>query len=260
MSRQAHALRAASPPHWRPAGTAPAFAADYVQAPGSSLAFAGKLPGRSVHRHASRASHHAVASIRSSWRIAQLDVDDPARQRHHRQRGPRRECAATRSSTAASSRRRATPRPSSARSAATGTPPTARCSLHGVSKPVTLTFTWTPGAQPVLAGKATVKRLDFGVGGGDWADTGTDAERDRDQHEGRAAAGEIARPAASDVSRDSRACVARIRSRLATLPTTAASAAPSRIERPVQFDVRARRRATPARASRSALPARRRHR
>jgi YceI-like domain. len=44
-------------------------------------------------------------------------------------------------------------------------------SLHGVSKPVTLTFTWTPGAKPVLSGKATVKRLDFGVGGGDWADT-----------------------------------------------------------------------------------------
>ena len=44
-------------------------------------------------------------------------------------------------------------------------------SLRGVSKPVTLTFTWTPGAQPVLSGKATVKRLDFGVGGGDWADT-----------------------------------------------------------------------------------------
>ena len=44
-------------------------------------------------------------------------------------------------------------------------------SLHGVSKPVTLEFSWTPGAKPVLAGKATVKRLDFGVGGGDWADT-----------------------------------------------------------------------------------------
>ena len=46
-------------------------------------------------------------------------------------------------------------------------------SLRGVSKPVTLTFTWTPGAQPVLAGKATVKRLDFGVGSGDWTDTST---------------------------------------------------------------------------------------
>ncbi|MFA4638884.1 YceI family protein, partial [Xanthomonas perforans] len=45
--------------------------------------------------------------------------------------------------------------------------------LRGVSKPVMLTFTWTPGAQPVLSGKAVVKRLDFGVGGGDWADTKT---------------------------------------------------------------------------------------
>lgn len=44
-------------------------------------------------------------------------------------------------------------------------------SLHGVSKPVTLTFTWTPGTQPVLAGKASVNRLDFGIGSGDWADT-----------------------------------------------------------------------------------------
>jgi len=45
--------------------------------------------------------------------------------------------------------------------------------LRGISKPVTLTFTWTPGAQPVLAGKATVRRLDFGVGGGDWSDVNT---------------------------------------------------------------------------------------
>ncbi len=43
--------------------------------------------------------------------------------------------------------------------------------LRGVSKPVTLNFTWTTGAKPVLAGTAVVKRLDFGVGGGDWADT-----------------------------------------------------------------------------------------
>lgn len=43
--------------------------------------------------------------------------------------------------------------------------------LRGMRKPVTLSFTWTPGKAPVLAGKATVKRLDFGVGGGDWADT-----------------------------------------------------------------------------------------
>src|SRR4249919_3816391 len=43
--------------------------------------------------------------------------------------------------------------------------------LRGVIKPVALTFTWTPGAQPVLSGKALVKRLDFGVGQGDWAET-----------------------------------------------------------------------------------------
>lgn len=43
--------------------------------------------------------------------------------------------------------------------------------LRGVSKPVTLTFTWTPGSAPTLAGDAALNRLDFHVGGGDWADT-----------------------------------------------------------------------------------------
>lgn len=44
--------------------------------------------------------------------------------------------------------------------------------LRGIRKPVTLTLTWTPGERPLLTGKAAVSRLDFGVGGGDWADTG----------------------------------------------------------------------------------------
>ena len=44
-------------------------------------------------------------------------------------------------------------------------------SLHGIEKPVTLEFTWTPGEQPLLVGKATVRRLAFGIGAGDWADT-----------------------------------------------------------------------------------------
>lgn len=44
--------------------------------------------------------------------------------------------------------------------------------LRGIEQPVALTFTWAPGKQPVLAGKATVRRLDFNIGGGDWADTG----------------------------------------------------------------------------------------
>jgi polyisoprenoid-binding protein YceI len=44
-------------------------------------------------------------------------------------------------------------------------------SLHGASKPVTLSFTWTPGAKPLLVGETRLKRLDFGVGTGDWEDT-----------------------------------------------------------------------------------------
>lgn len=42
--------------------------------------------------------------------------------------------------------------------------------LRGVKKAVPLQITWTPGERPVLAGRATVKRLDFGVGAGDWGD------------------------------------------------------------------------------------------
>jgi polyisoprenoid-binding protein YceI len=44
--------------------------------------------------------------------------------------------------------------------------------LRGITKPVTLAFTWTPGARPVLDGTAIVRRLDFQVGTGDWADVG----------------------------------------------------------------------------------------
>ena len=42
--------------------------------------------------------------------------------------------------------------------------------LRGVSRVVPLTFRWTPGAAPVLEGTATVPRLAFQVGTGDWAD------------------------------------------------------------------------------------------
>lgn len=43
--------------------------------------------------------------------------------------------------------------------------------LRDKAKPVVLRFTWTPGAHPVLQGTAKVNRLDFDVGGGEWADT-----------------------------------------------------------------------------------------
>jgi polyisoprenoid-binding protein YceI len=42
--------------------------------------------------------------------------------------------------------------------------------LNGVSKPVSLNFTWEAGANTVLVGSATLKRLDFAVGTGDWND------------------------------------------------------------------------------------------
>ena len=45
-------------------------------------------------------------------------------------------------------------------------------SLRGVTRPVTFNFRWTPGAKPLLVGTAMVKRLQFGVGAGEWADVG----------------------------------------------------------------------------------------
>lgn len=43
--------------------------------------------------------------------------------------------------------------------------------LRGTSHPVTLAFTWDPGDSPVLTGRATVDRLAFGIGEGMWSDT-----------------------------------------------------------------------------------------
>jgi polyisoprenoid-binding protein YceI len=44
--------------------------------------------------------------------------------------------------------------------------------LHGVTKNVPINFQFVPGAgQPTLEGTANVKRLDFGVGQGDWKST-----------------------------------------------------------------------------------------
>lgn len=46
-----------------------------------------------------------------------------------------------------------------------------RLQLRGTTAPVTLRIAWQPGARPVLQARATVSRLRFGVGEGDWADT-----------------------------------------------------------------------------------------
>lgn len=149
----------------------PAAATDYVQAAGSTLAFAGKYQGEVF------SGRFPGFSTRLRFDPAQLagakldvviplatattgnsDYDDNLRGGDFLDAAkfPQARYTATRFRALGGNQY-----------AADGT-----LSLHGVSKPVTLTFTWTPGAQPVLSGKATVKRLDFGVGGGDWADTG----------------------------------------------------------------------------------------
>ena len=150
--------------------TAPAFAVDYVQSTGSSLVFAGKYQGEvftgKFPGFATRLSFDP-----KQLATARLEVAIPlatATTSNADYDGELRGNAFFNSTkfpqaTYSASKFRAL---GGNRYAADGT-----LSLRGVDKPVTLEFTWTPGAKPVLAGKASVKRLDFGVGGGDWADT-----------------------------------------------------------------------------------------
>ena len=149
---------------------APAFAADYVQAPGSTLAFAGKHQGEvfagkfpgfvtrfSFDPKQLAASRLDVAIPLATASTGNADYDGELR-------GEAFFASAKFAQANYTARKfRAL---GGNRYAADGT-----LSLRGINKPVTLEFSWTPGARPVLAGKATVKRLDFGVGGGDWADT-----------------------------------------------------------------------------------------
>lgn len=150
---------------------APAFAADYVQAPGSTLAFAGsyqgevftgKFPGFTTRfsfdptQLATSRLDVTIPLATASTSNADYDGELRGAAFFDAARFPQATYTATRFRALGGNRY-----------AADGT-----LSLRGASKPVTLEFTWTPGAKPVLAGKATVKRLEFGVGGGDWADTG----------------------------------------------------------------------------------------
>ena len=149
---------------------APAFAADYVQAPGSTLVFAGKYQGE-VFTGAFPGFATRLSFDPKQLATARLEVAIPlasATTSNADYDGELRGNAFFNSTkfpkaTYSASKFRAL---GGNRYAADGT-----LSLRGVDKPVTLEFTWTPGAKPVLAGKASVKRLDFGVGGGDWADT-----------------------------------------------------------------------------------------
>jgi len=149
---------------------APAIAADYTQAPGSSLVFAGTYQGESFTGRfpgfattfrfdpKQLATSKLVVSIPlATAATSNADYDGELRGASFfdATKFPRATYTATKFRALGGNRY-----------VADGT-----LTLRGVSKPVALEFTWTPGAAPVLSGKATVKRLAFGVGGGDWADT-----------------------------------------------------------------------------------------
>ena len=149
----------------------PALAADYVQAPGSTLAFAGKYQGEVfVGRFPGFSSKLSFDPAKPE--SARLEVTIPmatASTGNKDYDGEMRGAAffdATRFPQAryVASKFRAR---GGHRYATDGT-----LTLHGISKPVTLTFEWTPGTQPVLFGRAVVPRLAFDVGAGQWADTG----------------------------------------------------------------------------------------
>ena len=150
----------------------PAMAADYVQAPGSTLVFASKYDGE-VFTGKFAGFTTTMSFDPARLATSKLDVVIPLTGTSTGN--------GDRDSTLASADFFNIAKFAQARYTATkfralgGNQYAAdgNLSLRGVSKPVVLTFTWTPGAQPVLAGKATVKRLDFGVGTGDWADTGS---------------------------------------------------------------------------------------
>ncbi|HVR81772.1 MAG TPA: YceI family protein [Luteimonas sp.] len=170
MSSRVHVRTATAAVVLAAAFVLPAFAADYAQAAGSTLVFAGTYQGE-VFTGRFPGFSTRLSFDPQQLMSAKLEVDIPlatATTANADYDGEMRGEAFF----AAAKFPQAHYRASKFRSlggnryAADGT-----LSLHGISKPVTLTFTWTPGAQPVLAGKATVKRLDFGIGSGDWADT-----------------------------------------------------------------------------------------
>ncbi|MGH8077096.1 MAG: YceI family protein [Lysobacter sp.] len=150
--------------------TTPSFAADYVQAPGSTLTFATKYEGEVfVGRFSSFSTRLsfdpkrlATSRLDVTIPLAGVNVGNPdgddtleSADFFNVAKFPQARFSATKFRSLGGNRY-----------AADGT-----LTLRGATKPLTLNFTWAPGAKPVLTGKATVKRLDFGVGGGDWADT-----------------------------------------------------------------------------------------
>lgn len=150
----------------------PAFAADYVQAPGSSLAFAGTYQGE-IFSGTFPGFRTTLSFDPADLASGKLAVTIPlatATTQNADYDGEMRGSAFFDASRFANATYTASGFRDlgNGRYAADGT-----LDLRGVRKPVTLTFTWTPGARPLLSGRATVSRLEFGVGGGEWADTAT---------------------------------------------------------------------------------------
>jgi polyisoprenoid-binding protein YceI len=148
----------------------PAVATDYAQAPGSTLAFGGTYQGEAFSGTFPGFSS-TLSFDPAQLAAARLDVSIPlasATTGNDDYDGELRGEAFFDSSRFPQARYVATTFRALGgnRYAADGT-----LTLHGASRPVTLTFEWAPGPAPELRGKATVRRLDFGIGGGDWADT-----------------------------------------------------------------------------------------
>lgn len=147
----------------------PAGAADYVQAAGSTLTFATHYQGEVFSGHFSRFrtrlsfDPQQLPAARLDVLIALASAGTANEDRDETLHGP--EFFHSTSFPQARYRASTFRHLGGNDYAADGT-----LSLRGVSRPVTLTFRWTPGPQPVLNGKATVNRLDFGIGAGDWAD------------------------------------------------------------------------------------------
>ena len=148
----------------------PAAAANYAQTAGSSLGFSGKYQGEAFNGQfpgfvttfsfdptqlATAKLDVAIPLATATTRNADYDSELRGTSFFSSKKFPQARYTATKFRSLGGNKY-----------AADGT-----LSLRGVSKPVTLAFTWTAGAKPVLTGTALVKRLDFGVGSGDWADT-----------------------------------------------------------------------------------------
>lgn len=147
----------------------PALATDYVQAPGSTLAFATQYDGEVFSGHFGQFTT-TLSFDPADPATAKLDVVIPL--------ASASTANADRDSTLQGGDFFATSKFPQARYVARGFrdlgdgryAADGELTLRGTTRSVTLTFSFTDGAPALLEGKATVQRLDFNVGGGDWAD------------------------------------------------------------------------------------------